>query len=179
MPIARIDGGCHLPRPSSLDEEREPPRPIPLSLSISIIFLTHTLPPFPNLLQAHFTAPSSLRRKLMSAPLSKELRAKYNVRSIPIRKDDEVTVVRGHFKGREGKVVQVYRKKWVIHVERIVREKTNGANVPVGIDPSKVAVIKLKLDKDRKALLATKAGARGGDKGKFTESEVQAMQNVD
>ena len=28
--------------------------------------------------------------------------------------------------GREGKVVQVYRKKWVIHIERITREKTNG-----------------------------------------------------
>lgn len=48
-------------------------------------------------------------------------------RSIPVRKDDEVTIVRGTYKGREGKVVQVYRKKWVIHVERITREKVNGA----------------------------------------------------
>ena len=45
---------------------------------------------------------------------------------MPIRKDDEVLVTRGTFKGREGKVVQVYRKKWVIHVERITREKVNG-----------------------------------------------------
>jgi hypothetical protein len=45
---------------------------------------------------------------------------------VPIRKDDEVSVVRGTYKGREGKVVQVYRKKWVIHVERITREKVNG-----------------------------------------------------
>jgi hypothetical protein len=29
--------------------------------------------------------------------------------------------------GREGKVTQVYRKKWVIHIERITREKVNGA----------------------------------------------------
>jgi len=28
--------------------------------------------------------------------------------------------------GREGKVTQVYRKKWVIHIERITREKVNG-----------------------------------------------------
>jgi large subunit ribosomal protein L26e len=28
----------------------------------------------------------------MSAPLSKELRAKFNTRSIPVRKDDEVQV---------------------------------------------------------------------------------------
>lgn len=41
----------------------------------------------------HFTAPSHIRRKLMSAPLSKELRQKYNVRRMPIRKDDEVQVI--------------------------------------------------------------------------------------
>jgi len=64
--------------------------------------------------KAHFSAPSSVRRKLMSAPLSKELRQKYNVRSMPIRKDDEVQVTRGHFKSQQvGKVIQVYRKKWV------------------------------------------------------------------
>lgn len=40
----------------------------------------------------HFQAPSHIRRKLMSAPLSKELRTKHNVRAMPIRKDDEVVV---------------------------------------------------------------------------------------
>lgn len=30
--------------------------------------------------KAHFSAPSSVRRNIMSAPLSKELREKYNVR---------------------------------------------------------------------------------------------------
>lgn len=78
----------------------------------------------------------------MSSPLSKELRQKYNVRSMPIRKDDEVQVVRGHYKGQQiGKVVQVYRKKFVIYIERIQREKANGASVYVGIHPSKVSNI--------------------------------------
>ena len=56
----------------------------------------------------HFSAPSHVRwgpstawpssdcldcrRRLMSAPLSKELRTKYGVRSMPVRKDDEVQV---------------------------------------------------------------------------------------
>jgi hypothetical protein len=40
----------------------------------------------------YFTAPSHIRRRLMSAPLNKELRRRYNVRSLPIRKDDEVAV---------------------------------------------------------------------------------------
>ena len=47
--------------------------------------------------------------------------------------------MRGHYKGQQvGKVVQVYRKKYVIHIERIQREKANGATVPVGIHASKV-----------------------------------------
>jgi large subunit ribosomal protein L26e len=93
----------------------------------------------------------------MSSPLSKDLRQKYNVRSMPIRKDDEVQVVRGHYKGQQvGKVVQVYRKKFEIYIERIQREKANGAAVHVGIDASKVVIVKLKIDKDRKRILERK-----------------------
>lgn len=76
--------------------------------------------------KAHFSAPSSIRRKIMSSHLSKELRTKYEVRSIPTRKGDTVKIMRGHFKGREGKVTAVYRKRWALHIEKIVREKTNG-----------------------------------------------------
>jgi len=109
----------------------------------------------------------------MSSSLSKELRTKYNVRSMPIRKDDEVQVVRGHYKGQQvGKVVQVYRKKFVIHVERIQREKANGASVHVGIHPSKVVITKLKMDRDRKEILDRKAKARVADKGKHTEESI-------
>merc|ERR1711906_36651 len=101
----------------------------------------------------------------MSAPLSKELRAKYNVRAIPIRKDDEVTIVRGHYHDREGKVTQVYRKKWVIHVERVSRDKANGQTLSIGIRPSKVVITKIKLDKDRKALLERKDRSKAKGKG--------------
>ncbi|KAK2751152.1 60S ribosomal protein L26A [Myotisia sp. PD_48] len=103
--------------------------------------------------KAHFSASSGERRTIMSAPLSKELREKHNVRSIPIRKDDEVTITRGTNKGREGKVTSVYRLKYVIHIERVSREKSNGQSVPIGIHPSKVVITKLKLDKDRESIL--------------------------
>lgn len=50
----------------------------------------------------------------------------------------------------------------------------------MGIDPSKVIITKLKLDKDRKVLLERKQGPKGQKgKGKFTEAEVQAMADVD
>ncbi|KAL8872883.1 MAG: hypothetical protein Q9174_001566 [Haloplaca sp. 1 TL-2023] len=103
--------------------------------------------------KAHFKAPSGVRRTIMSAPLSKELRDKHNVRAIPIRKDDEVSIVRGSNKGRTGKVISVYRLKYVIHIERIAKEKSNGQSVPLGIHPSKVQIIKLKVDKDRENIL--------------------------
>ena len=76
--------------------------------------------------KAHFSAPSHIRRKIMSSHLSKELKTKYDVRSIPVRKGDTVKVMRGTFKGREGKVQSVYRKRWCLHIEKLTREKTNG-----------------------------------------------------
>ncbi|CAF3413876.1 unnamed protein product [Rotaria socialis] len=113
----------------------------------------------------YFTAPSHVRRRLMSAPLNKELRRRYNVRSIPLRKDDEVAITRGHFKGQpSGKVTQVYRKKFVVHIERITREKANG-NV--------VQITKLKLDRDRRRILERRAKSKVGAKGKHTEESIQ------
>merc|ERR1712139_635037 len=116
--------------------------------------------------KAHFSAPSSVRRTLMSAHLNKELSQKYHVKSIPIRKDDEVLVKRGSNRGREGKVIQVYRKKSVIHIERVTREKSNGSTVNVGIHPSNVMITKLKLDKDRRAILERKDTTKAAEKGK-------------
>ncbi|XP_011902721.1 PREDICTED: 60S ribosomal protein L26-like [Cercocebus atys] len=127
----------------------------------------------------HFNAPSHIRRKIMSSPLSKELRQKYNVRSMPIRKDDEVQVVRGHYKGQQiGKVVQVYRKKYVINIERVQREKANGTTVHVGIHPSKVVITRLKLHKDRKKILERKAKSHqvGKEKGKYKEETIEKIQ---
>jgi len=117
----------------------------------------------------------------MSAPLSKDLQGKHHVRSIPIRKDDEVTVTRGTYKGREGKVIQVYRRRWVIHIEKLTREKANGATVNIGVHPSKVVVTKLKLDKDRRGALDRRDRSKQGQKGKITSQEASAtpMQVVD
>uniref|UniRef100_A0A7R9W9F9 KOW domain-containing protein n=1 Tax=Pseudictyota dubia TaxID=2749911 RepID=A0A7R9W9F9_9STRA len=123
--------------------------------------------------KAHFASHSEARRKLMSANLSKELQARHGVRSMPIRKDDEVVITRGMYKTREGKVTAVYRKKFVVHVERITREKVNGASVPVGIPASSLCITKLKMDKDRKAALERKS--KGGSK----KGGDVAMSNVD
>ncbi|KAF5212058.1 ribosomal protein L24 [Clavispora lusitaniae] len=108
--------------------------------------------------KAYFTAGSAQRRVLLSAPLSKELRQKYNIKSLPIRKEDEVTVVRGSKKGSEGKVSTVYRLKFAVQIEKLQKEKSSGASIPINIHPSKVVINKLYLDDKRKALIERKGG---------------------
>ena len=91
----------------------------------------------------------------MSAPLSKELRKKYNVRSLPVREQDEVEIVRGRLK-QSGQVKTVYRKRWCLHIERLTRDKANRPPVFIPVHPSNVVITKLKIDKDRTKILQRK-----------------------
>lgn len=120
--------------------------------------------------KAYFSAPSSIRRKLLSAHLSKELRDKYETRSIPVRHGDTVKVKRGGCKGKEGKVSEVYRRKWCIYVENVSKRKSNGQEIKVPIHPSNCEVTQLRLDKDRKALLARKKRS-ASDKHKMAKMD--------
>lgn len=88
--------------------------------------------------------------------------------------------MRGQFKNREGQVAQVYRRKYVIHIANITRDKNNGQKVQVGIHPSKVVITKLHLDKDRKDILSRKSRSKLAEqaKGKFTEEDV-TMADLD
>ena len=108
----------------------------------------------------YFQAPNHLRYKNLSAPLNQELRASYNVRTIPVRSGDTVRVIRGDRKGFEGKISRVSRKKFKIHIEGLTREKTDGTTIFIPIHPSKVMVIRLNLnDKWRKKILERKSEA--------------------
>ena len=116
--------------------------------------------------KAHFSAPSHIRHRLISATLSKTLRTKYGIRSMPIRKDDEVVIMRGTRKGTKGKVIQVQRKKWAIHVDKVTKNKANGAPYQLPIHPSNVAIIKLKEAKDRLSRIETIVAGVNKRKGK-------------
>jgi large subunit ribosomal protein L24 len=101
-----------------------------------------------------FQAPYHVRGKILSAHLSSDLRKSYRARSLPIRKGDTVRVLRGDYKGVEGKVVKVDRRKYRIFIEGITREKADGTTVFIPIHPSKVEIIRLNLDdKFRKKIL--------------------------
>ena len=113
-----------------------------------------------------YTAPSSIRRKIMSVRLSKELRLKHKVRSLPIRKNDVVKVLKGKSKNKSGKVTSVYRRRWIIQVDKITRDKQNGQPVNVAIKPSTCVIETLHLDKDRKNLIERASAAAKKQKNK-------------
>ena len=59
-----------------------------------------------------------LSRKGINVHLSKELRAKYKLRTFGLRKGDEVKVMRGKFKGKVGKVEKIVPKKAKVFIIR-------------------------------------------------------------
>lgn len=102
-----------------------------------------------------FNAPMHRLPKLMSAHLSPELREKYNRRSFPIRVGDKVRILRGEFKGVEGKVTGVDRERQVIYVENVTIKKADGTSVSRPIHVSNVMITELNLDDEyRKKALA-------------------------
>ncbi|KIO19185.1 hypothetical protein M407DRAFT_149899 [Tulasnella calospora MUT 4182] len=121
--------------------------------------------------KTHLTAPSHARRLVMTAPLSKDLKGKHDCMTLPIRKDDEVQIIRGAHKGAEGKVVAVRRKKWVVHIDRVTRDKVNGATVHIGVHPSNVVITTIKMDKDRKNMIERRAKGWRAHKASKEESK--------
>jgi len=101
--------------------------------------------------KARFKAPLHLRHKFMSAPLSRELREKYNRRSFPVRKGDTVRILRGDDRGAEGKVRSVDLKRERITVEGVVIARADLSEVPRPIHPSNVMITKLDLKDERRA----------------------------
>ncbi|MDG6899390.1 MAG: 50S ribosomal protein L24 [Nitrososphaerota archaeon] len=90
--------------------------------------------------------------------LSAELRGKHGKRSVRPRVGDSVRIVRGEFKGIEGKITKVDSFTGVVNVEGVTHEKLKGGTAPVPIRSSNVVVTALVLeDKLRKRRLEVPA----------------------
>jgi large subunit ribosomal protein L24 len=102
-------------------------------------------------------APFHTKHKFLSAHLSKELREKYGARGFPVRKGDEVLVMRGSFAKKKAKISDVDAKRTRVVLENIQRTKKDGTKVPVYFNPSVLQIQSLNLDdKERLAALNRK-----------------------
>jgi large subunit ribosomal protein L24 len=84
--------------------------------------------------------------KMLGATLADNLRQQYGKRSARVIKGDSVRVMRGEYKGVEGKVDKVDTERGTLHIEGIQREKIKGGNVKVPIHASNVMITNLKMD---------------------------------
>ena len=108
-----------------------------------------------------FNLPLHLRWRLLTAPLSKELQKELGIKRLYVRKGDVVRIVRGDWKGHEGKVVEVDLKRGRIFVEGVTIKKADGTEVFYPIHPSKVVIVKLgEIDEVRRKIIERRQKAR-------------------
>ncbi|MGC8812658.1 MAG: 50S ribosomal protein L24 [Candidatus Aenigmatarchaeota archaeon] len=99
-----------------------------------------------------------MRRKMIAAHLSKELKEKYKRRSLPLRKGDEVEIMRGEFKKKKGKISRIDTKKYRVYIEGITRKRTDGTERQVPIHPSNLRIINLNLEDKRRVKIIERKG---------------------
>ena len=93
-----------------------------------------------------FQAANHVRSKQLGATLSEELRKKYGRRNTRVIEGDTVRVLRGEFKGIDGKVTKILTEKNGVAIEGIKREKLKGGNVDIFTHASNVMITGLNLD---------------------------------
>ncbi len=93
-------------------------------------------------------APLHIKRKMLSAHLSADLRKEYGKRSARVCKGDTVTIVRGNedIRGLEGKVVAVDTQTGRVAVEGVTINKADGSAEVRPIHASNLVIVKLNLD---------------------------------
>ncbi len=100
-------------------------------------------------------APLHIKRKLLSVNLAKELRKKYGIRNIPVRKGDTVTIMKGKFKKKHGKVLKVNTKRTKVIIEGVQVKKQDGSKADIKLHPSILQITALNLE-DKKRKLKSK-----------------------
>jgi large subunit ribosomal protein L24 len=118
--------------------------------------------------------PKHQRDKMVGAVLEDSLRKQYGRKNIRVIKGDSVRVMRGEYKGVEGKVEKLNTEHATFHIEGIQREKIRGGQVKVPIHSSNVMVISLNLDDDyrsRKLQEATKSESASSEKEEAMEKK--------
>ncbi len=88
-------------------------------------------------------APLHILRKFVHSHLSKDLRKKYNTRSLSLRVGDKVKIMIGNFKGKEAKVSEVNSKRSKVYIEGMERVKKDGSKARVPFNASNLMITAL------------------------------------
>jgi len=116
-------------------------------------------------------APNHIKRTLMGATLDKPLRKKYNRRSIEVKKGDEVKVMRGKFKGKQGKVGTVDVKNSRVQIDGIQRTKSGGEKLITWFHPSNIKIIILDVNDNKRLKFHTVESVSSSEKTAETKTK--------
>ena len=97
-----------------------------------------------------YRATMQTRSKQLGSALSKDLRKKYGKRSVRVVEGDNVTILRGEFKGVDGKVAKISTEKSSVAIEGVKKEKTKGDKFDVYIHSSNLVVTSLNTEDKRR-----------------------------
>lgn len=89
----------------------------------------------------HFAAPAHDRRRRLGAALSEALRKTLGVRSLSVKKNDTVKIMRGDHKGKTGKVTEVDAEKYKVYIEGVTVKKSDKTDRKVPVHASNVMII--------------------------------------
>ena len=95
-------------------------------------------------------APLHIRKKFVSVNLSKELRKENGKRNLPVKKGDLVKIMRGKFKGKRGKILEVKLKLSKVTVEGIQVKKQDNSKVNIKLQPSNLQIVELNLEDEKR-----------------------------
>ena len=98
--------------------------------------------------KAQANATAHVKRKMLSAHLSDDLREKYGKRTARVCKGDTVVVVRGNedIRNIEGQVVNVYTKTGRVAIEGITIKQADGTEAERPIHASNLVITKLNTE---------------------------------
>lgn len=122
-------------------------------------------------------APLHLRKKLLSVNLSKELRAKVGKRNVVVHKGDKVKIMRGKFKGKQGKVTEVQMKKLKLIVEGILVKKLDGSKVNAPMRASNLQIIEM-IDRKMKPVKEVKTETKKVEEKKKEETKTTKKEEL-
>ena len=93
-----------------------------------------------------YQATLQTRSKQMGSSLSKDLQKKYGKKSARVIEGDSVTILRGEFKGVDGKVAKISTQKSSVAIDGVKKEKTKGDKFDVYIHTSNLVITSLNGD---------------------------------
>ena len=96
--------------------------------------------------QLIYRATHVTKSKQISSPLSKELQKKFSKKSVRVVEGDSIKIVRGEFKGVDGKVAKISVQNSSLAIEGVKKEKTKGEKFDVYVHSSNVIVTSLSSD---------------------------------